>query len=51
VHLDEIEVLEGDVNLRDFASLGEAYSIGFILKFIEGELIFQYVNEKPVFFA
>ncbi|MEF3245027.1 MAG: DNA replication and repair protein RecF [Caldisericaceae bacterium] len=49
IHLDEIEIFNSDINLRNFASLGEAYSIGFILKIVEAALIFNYTNRKPIF--
>ncbi|BAL80130.1 DNA replication/repair protein RecF [Caldisericum exile] len=48
IHLDEIEIFDGEINLREFASLGEAYSIGFILKLIESELIERYKGTAPI---
>ncbi|MGB9794785.1 DNA replication/repair protein RecF [Caldisericum exile] len=48
IHLDEIEIFDGQINLREFASLGEAYSIGFILKLVESELIDRYKSTTPI---
>ncbi len=49
IHLDEIEIFDSDINLRNFASLGEAFSVGFILKIVESSLIFNYTKRKPIF--
>ena len=48
VHLDEVEILLNDVPAREFSSLGEAYSIGFALRFAENKLIEQIKKETPV---
>ncbi len=48
VHLDEVEILLNDVPAREFSSLGEAYSIGFALRFAENKLIEQIKGESPV---
>ena len=48
VHLDEVEILLNDVPAREFSSLGEAYSIGFALRFAENKLIEQVKGESPV---
>lgn len=48
VHLDEIEIFDDGINMREFASLGESYSIGFILKLIESELIMNYKGILPI---
>lgn len=48
IHLDEIEIFDGEINLREFASLGESYSIGFILKLVESELILKYKGINPI---
>ena len=48
VHLDEIEIFDDGINMREFASLGESYSIGFILKLIESELIIKYKGIVPI---
>ncbi len=48
IHLDEFELYANGVNLRTVTSLGEAESIGFILKLIETELIERYLGEVPI---
>jgi DNA replication and repair protein RecF len=48
IHLDEIDVILNEREIREFSSLGEAYSIGFALKLAENELIIEKVNKIPV---
>jgi DNA replication and repair protein RecF len=48
VHLDEMEIVLNDVPAREFSSLGEAYSIGFALRFAENKLIEEIKKDAPV---
>jgi len=48
IHLDEIRLSNNGIDLREFASLGEAYNIGFVLKLIESILIKDYTGNIPL---
>ncbi len=48
IHLDEISLKVNNTEAREFTSLGEAYSLGFALKFSEKELIYEEIGESPI---
>ena len=47
-HLDELEILVNGIPIREFSSLGEAYSFAFALRFAEKEFINKKRGEEPV---
>ena len=47
-HLDELEILMDGIQVREFSSLGEAYSIAFAMRFAEKESIMGKREEEPI---
>ncbi len=47
-HLDELEILMDGIQVREFSSLGEAYSIAFAMRFAEKETIMEKRGEEPI---
>ncbi len=47
-HLDELEILVNGIHIREFSSLGEAYTFAFAMRFAEKEFINEKRGEEPV---